>query len=204
MQENCWFFCSLIQQHLEGAGEGWFLNGSAKYQSLAHDIRVRISSRVWQGRRSGMSIEASISSVPSPPPVAVRSGSPQWNASNPTPSPLPSTDPSIPPPSDIDLMLRDLPTSEPAPSKPFSPPQWPGFDPEVLEKLNGLASGSGAKKEQVARCARKCLVSMLLRASYHGLSRELSVVVPNLRICPPGSARLRGSRPRSSSGVLRP
>jgi len=46
-QENCWFFCSLIQQHLEGAQSGWFENGCLKYAGIAQGVRLRVATRVW-------------------------------------------------------------------------------------------------------------------------------------------------------------
>ncbi|KAF8315959.1 hypothetical protein DL93DRAFT_2166540 [Clavulina sp. PMI_390] len=49
--ENSWFFCSLIQQHLDGALTGWFVSGDLKYSNLANDIRTRVSSRAWDGRK---------------------------------------------------------------------------------------------------------------------------------------------------------
>lgn len=48
-QENCWFFCSLIQQHLGGANTGWFQYGTLKHTGLANDIRERVNVRIWAG-----------------------------------------------------------------------------------------------------------------------------------------------------------
>lgn len=42
MQANCWFLCSLVQQHLEGANKGWFVAGSLPHADLARNIRRRI------------------------------------------------------------------------------------------------------------------------------------------------------------------
>lgn len=56
LQHNCWFFCSLIQQHLEGANDGWFEDGETKYTSLARDIRIRIIYRVLKLRDAGRTI----------------------------------------------------------------------------------------------------------------------------------------------------
>ncbi|KAF8309238.1 hypothetical protein DL93DRAFT_2231111 [Clavulina sp. PMI_390] len=46
--ENCWFFCSLVQQHLEGAETGWFMHGDLKYATLAVKIRARILNRLQE------------------------------------------------------------------------------------------------------------------------------------------------------------
>jgi len=48
--ENCWFFCSLIQQHLEGAQRGWFENGSLKHASLAQYVRLSVATRFWRAK----------------------------------------------------------------------------------------------------------------------------------------------------------
>jgi hypothetical protein len=45
-QANCWFFCSLVQQHLEGASDGWFENGSLMFPKLASSVRTRVSERL--------------------------------------------------------------------------------------------------------------------------------------------------------------
>ncbi|KAF8308166.1 hypothetical protein DL93DRAFT_2087323 [Clavulina sp. PMI_390] len=41
--DNCWFFCSLVQQHLGGV----FVDGGPNYAPSAPDIRARIFGRVW-------------------------------------------------------------------------------------------------------------------------------------------------------------
>lgn len=43
---NCWFFVSLLQQHLEGANEGHFVDGSLAWAKLAQDIRDRVKDRL--------------------------------------------------------------------------------------------------------------------------------------------------------------
>ena len=46
-QEICWFFCSLIQQHLNGAQSGWFENGNLKYARIAQGVRLSVATRFW-------------------------------------------------------------------------------------------------------------------------------------------------------------
>jgi len=49
-QENCWFFCSLIQQHLNGAQDGWFESGNLKYARIAQHIRLSVTARFWKAK----------------------------------------------------------------------------------------------------------------------------------------------------------
>ncbi|KAF8305095.1 hypothetical protein DL93DRAFT_2102203 [Clavulina sp. PMI_390] len=48
--ENCWFFCSLIQEHLGGSEDNTFVFGGPKYNDIAPQIRLRVLRRVWKGR----------------------------------------------------------------------------------------------------------------------------------------------------------
>jgi len=64
LQENCWFFCSLIQQHLEGTQSGWFENGSLKYASLAQRIRLSVATRFWTKKTAA---RQAVMSPPHPP-----------------------------------------------------------------------------------------------------------------------------------------
>ncbi|KAF8315961.1 hypothetical protein DL93DRAFT_2096595 [Clavulina sp. PMI_390] len=85
-KENCWFFCSLIQQHLAGARTGWFVDGNLKHANLASDIRLRVSSRVWNGRKTqstsqqpaARSIEAPVPEALNPELTEKRGPSPQY------------------------------------------------------------------------------------------------------------------------------
>ncbi|KAF8338042.1 WD40-repeat-containing domain protein [Cantharellus anzutake] len=43
--ENCWMFCSLLQDHLEGSGDGYYTFGRAVAPDIAPSIRGRISER---------------------------------------------------------------------------------------------------------------------------------------------------------------
>jgi hypothetical protein len=45
-QENCYFYCSLIQEHLAATGEGAFSEGKLPYPNLAREIRTRVNERV--------------------------------------------------------------------------------------------------------------------------------------------------------------
>lgn len=45
-QENCYFYCSLIQEHLGAEGEGMFSTGRLPYPDLAQEIRGRLKERV--------------------------------------------------------------------------------------------------------------------------------------------------------------
>ena len=45
-QENCWAFCSLIQQHLESAHGGRFELGELKHADIAQRIRIRVFQRL--------------------------------------------------------------------------------------------------------------------------------------------------------------
>ncbi|KAF8308164.1 hypothetical protein DL93DRAFT_2171326 [Clavulina sp. PMI_390] len=45
--DNCWFFCSLVQQHLGGV----FVNGGPTYAPQAREIRAQIFHRVWPDTR---------------------------------------------------------------------------------------------------------------------------------------------------------
>jgi len=73
-QENCWFFCSLIQQHLEGAQSGWFENGSLKYAKIAQGVRLRVATRMLTSQVSTHVTPPSraVELVPTstPPPVS--------------------------------------------------------------------------------------------------------------------------------------
>ncbi|KAF8315960.1 hypothetical protein DL93DRAFT_2194721 [Clavulina sp. PMI_390] len=67
--ENSWFFCSLIQQHLEGAQTGWFVDGKLSHADLASRIRLRFSSRVWEGRKTPAASRGSMTrSIKAPAP----------------------------------------------------------------------------------------------------------------------------------------
>ncbi|KAF8303394.1 hypothetical protein DL93DRAFT_2102455 [Clavulina sp. PMI_390] len=44
---NCWFFVSLIQQHIGGLNQGVFEAGSIQWGQTAHQIRQRIQERLW-------------------------------------------------------------------------------------------------------------------------------------------------------------
>ena len=46
LQENCWAFCSLIQQHLESAHGGRFEFGELKHAGIAQNIRIRVFRRL--------------------------------------------------------------------------------------------------------------------------------------------------------------
>lgn len=46
-QENCWFLCSLLQEHLGETGAGIYESGSIVHPELANDIRKRIHERVY-------------------------------------------------------------------------------------------------------------------------------------------------------------
>ncbi|KAF8316117.1 hypothetical protein DL93DRAFT_2227031 [Clavulina sp. PMI_390] len=43
---NCWFFCSLIQEHLGGEYHGSFVDGNIQHPELARDIRNRVKERL--------------------------------------------------------------------------------------------------------------------------------------------------------------
>lgn len=45
-QANCWFFVSLLQQHLQGDEVGAFVDGSVKWGEVAHGIRSRVKERL--------------------------------------------------------------------------------------------------------------------------------------------------------------
>ncbi|KAF8308163.1 hypothetical protein DL93DRAFT_2159211 [Clavulina sp. PMI_390] len=71
--ENCWFFCSLLQQHLGGAETGWFMNGSLKYAKLATEIRARIFTRLQEREQGEMPHPQQMhSSTPLDRPVPIR------------------------------------------------------------------------------------------------------------------------------------
>ncbi|KAF8338053.1 WD40-repeat-containing domain protein [Cantharellus anzutake] len=42
---NCWMFCSLLQEHLEGSGDGYYTSGRAVTPRIALSIRGKISER---------------------------------------------------------------------------------------------------------------------------------------------------------------
>ncbi|KAF8313658.1 hypothetical protein DL93DRAFT_2097689 [Clavulina sp. PMI_390] len=44
--ENCWFFCSLVQQHLARAEDSYFDIGSLQHPNLARNVRNQIQERV--------------------------------------------------------------------------------------------------------------------------------------------------------------
>lgn len=46
LQANCWFFCSLLQEHLEGENQGRFIDGSLQHANLARRIRDRVKERL--------------------------------------------------------------------------------------------------------------------------------------------------------------
>lgn len=46
LQANCWFFVSLLQQHLAAAGDGFFLYGSLPHPTLAQEIREKVNERL--------------------------------------------------------------------------------------------------------------------------------------------------------------
>lgn len=46
LQENCYFFCSLIQEHLGAESEGNFLTGKLPYADLAQEVRHRVQERL--------------------------------------------------------------------------------------------------------------------------------------------------------------
>ena len=58
-QENCWFFCSLLQQHLEGLETGWFKDGELRHANLAKDIRSRVYGRVRANRITPFALQPS-------------------------------------------------------------------------------------------------------------------------------------------------
>ncbi|KAF8327761.1 uncharacterized protein EI90DRAFT_3126783 [Cantharellus anzutake] len=45
-QENCWMFCSLLQEHLGGSGSGHYTSGCPVAPNMASTVRDRISERV--------------------------------------------------------------------------------------------------------------------------------------------------------------
>lgn len=47
-QENCYFFCSLIQQHLGAENDGRFVFGILPYPDLAQTVRDRVKERIRQ------------------------------------------------------------------------------------------------------------------------------------------------------------
>ena len=46
LQANCWFFVSLLQQHLAAAGDGSFSYGNLPYPTLAQEIRQKVNERL--------------------------------------------------------------------------------------------------------------------------------------------------------------
>ncbi|KAF8294455.1 hypothetical protein DL93DRAFT_831958 [Clavulina sp. PMI_390] len=49
--ENCWLFCSLVEQHLAAAESGWFVHGTrnVRHISMGNAIRSNVFARYWDG-----------------------------------------------------------------------------------------------------------------------------------------------------------
>lgn len=54
MQENCWFFCSVIQQWLEEKRWGRFMNGELPSRELGKTTRQRILQLARANETSGL------------------------------------------------------------------------------------------------------------------------------------------------------
>lgn len=46
-QQNCWFLCSVLQEHLREASQGKYTRGGPVVPDIAPDIRSRIRVRVY-------------------------------------------------------------------------------------------------------------------------------------------------------------
>ncbi|KAF8305953.1 hypothetical protein DL93DRAFT_289270 [Clavulina sp. PMI_390] len=71
--ENCWFFCSLIQQHLAASTDGWFSHSThnVKHIEMGNAIRSNVFARYWGGGHPAI-IRAKVphvTSSPSPQPT---------------------------------------------------------------------------------------------------------------------------------------
>ncbi|KAF8292331.1 hypothetical protein DL93DRAFT_2174103 [Clavulina sp. PMI_390] len=112
--ENCWFFCSLIQQHLAASTDGWFSHSThnVKHIEMGNAIRSNVFARYWGGGH----------------PTTIRTKVPHV-ASSPSPQPTPGIEVSY-----------NLPTGDPlSHSQPVQRPeteQVPGRVSELSQTLS--------------------------------------------------------------------
>ncbi|KAF8292330.1 hypothetical protein DL93DRAFT_2174102, partial [Clavulina sp. PMI_390] len=63
--ENCWFFCSLVEQHLAAAESGWFVHGTrnVRHIGMGNAIRSNVFARYWDGNYPMTRIKKSSTTV---------------------------------------------------------------------------------------------------------------------------------------------
>ncbi|KAF8308155.1 hypothetical protein DL93DRAFT_2221274 [Clavulina sp. PMI_390] len=152
--ENCWFFCSLIQEHLGGLNDDLFVIGGPKYNDLAPQIRLRVFRRVLKGRAVGPglsqtrtpSVDLNVRTDLAQRPVSPREASHRSASFSPAEIAvhLPAVD-------------VELETLVQATEPPTHPALWTGLSPATLYQLGELSRETSPDASGLAAQAKTCL-----------------------------------------------